>query len=129
MPVLDGAGVARRMRKAEGHGTHFRILAVSAHLEPDEREDFIEAGADAVLIKPFDDSQLLAPLTPASHRVPHAAAKLAPAPQLLPLLQDYLPPQFDAPQRSSNAHTLAAGRNRESAGGGKGVSGGGNLGD
>src|SRR3546814_16003571 len=88
MPVLDGAGVARRMRKAEGHGTHFRILAVSAHLEPDEREDFIEAGADAVLIKPFDDSQLLAALTPASQRGAHAAAKLAQDPELLALLPE-----------------------------------------
>src|SRR3546814_6075228 len=71
MPILDGAGCARRIREAEGHGTHCRILAVSAHLEPDEREDFIEAGADAVLIKPFDDSQLLAALTPASQRGAH----------------------------------------------------------
>src|SRR3546814_3756812 len=106
MPVLDGAGVARRMRKAEGHGTHFRILAVSAHLEPDEREDFIEAGADAVLIKPFDDSQLLAALTPASQRGAHAAAKLAQDPELLALLQEELPLQFDELERCINAGKL-----------------------
>lgn len=110
MPVLDGAGCARRIRAAEKDGVRCRILAVSAHLEPAEREDFIEAGADAVLIKPFDDAQLLAALTPASQRGAHAAARLAQDPELLALLQEELPLQLEDLERCFNAGKLDAAR-------------------
>lgn len=110
MPVLDGPGCARRIRETERDGEHCRILAVSAHLEPEERQAFIEAGADAVLIKPFDDGQLLAALAPASQRGAHAAAKLAQDPELLALLQEELPLQLAELERAFEDGQLEAAR-------------------
>lgn len=110
MPVLDGPGCARRIREHERPGEHCRILAVSAHLEPEERQAFIDAGADAVLIKPFDDGQLLAALAPASQRAAHAAAKLAQDPELLALLREELPLQFTELEKAFADGRLGAAR-------------------
>ncbi|NGY04451.1 ATP-binding protein [Solimonas terrae] len=110
MPVLDGPGCALRIRAAEKPGQHCRILAVSAHLEPDERQAFIEAGADAVLIKPFDDNQLLAALSPNTQRGAHAAARLAQDPELLALLKEELPLQFTELETAMASGKLDAAR-------------------
>ena len=110
MPVLDGPACARRIRAAEKSGKHCRILAVSAHLEPEERQAFIDAGADAVLIKPFDDDQLLAALSPNLQRGAHAAARLAQDPELLALLREELPLQFAELQNAIESGKLEAAR-------------------
>ncbi|WP_028006824.1 hybrid sensor histidine kinase/response regulator [Solimonas flava] len=114
MPKLDGPGCARAIRDAEsGSAARCRILAVSAHLDPDERQAFLDAGADAVLIKPFDDSQLLAALAPSSQRPSHAAAKLTEDPELLALLKEELPLQFAELEKAFSAGELE--RAREAA--------------
>ena len=106
MPVLDGLGCARSIRAQESGTPACRIIAVSAYLEPDERRAFLDAGADAVLIKPFDESQLLAILDPEARKQQHSAAKLAQDPELLALLQEELPEQYQALERAVNAESL-----------------------
>jgi two-component system sensor histidine kinase BarA len=111
MPELDGPGCAREIRAAEhGSATRCRILAVSAHLEPEERAQFLQAGADAVLIKPFDERALLRKLDPALNGPPPAAARLTADPELLALLREELPQQLRDLESAIDAHDLAAAR-------------------
>ena len=96
MPGIDGFECARRIRALEdGSRPRCRILAISAHLEPHERRGFLEAGADEILLKPFDERQLLRALAPTTP--PHSApvsALLTEDPELLALLREELPQQF-----------------------------------
>ena len=95
MPLMDGASCTREIRRREKPGAHCRIVAVSAHLEPSERSDFLIAGADAILIKPFDEPQLLNALAPGADDAPSPASQmLATDPQMLLLLEQELPQQF-----------------------------------
>ncbi len=111
MPVLDGLGCARRIRAKEAGGTQrSRILAVSAHLEPEERRAFVEAGADDILIKPFDEEQLLRVLAPVPVAAARNAAKLAADPELLALLREELPLQFGDLESAIQARNLEAAR-------------------
>ena len=114
MPRLDGAGAARRIRAATG-GEAPRILAVSAHLEPHEEAAFRIAGANGILMKPFDAAQLLAALAPGA-AVKTTAARLVTDPEMLVLLREELPLQWaavrnamqtgDVPRLREAAHTL-----------------------
>lgn len=56
LPLLDGASVCSALRQA---GDGLRIVALTAHTTGDVRRAFTEAGADAVLTKPFSPVQLL----------------------------------------------------------------------
>lgn len=56
LPLLDGATVCSALRRA-GHPA--RIVALTAYHDPEVREAFTEAGADAVLLKPFSPMRLL----------------------------------------------------------------------
>ncbi|WP_428312147.1 ATP-binding protein [Hydrocarboniphaga sp.] len=123
MPGLDGLGVVRAMRAHELDRrveTRTRVVATSAHLAPQERQALREAGADEVLIKPFDEAQLLRALTPGMTRelVRPAAgpSRLAQDAELLELLREELPLQLkdledafsrgDAVAARAAAHTL-----------------------
>lgn len=122
MPGLDGVGVVRSIRSAEIHKTaeeRTRLVATSAHLAPHERQALREAGADEVLIKPFDEAQLLRALTPrlARERVPApGSSRLAQDAELLELLREELPLQLkeledafargDAVAARAAAHTI-----------------------
>ncbi|MES0874446.1 ATP-binding protein [Sinimarinibacterium thermocellulolyticum] len=111
MPELDGPGCAREIRAAErGSATRCRILAVSAHLEPEERHQFLQAGADAVLIKPFDERTLLRKLDPMAGGPPPAAARLTADPELLGLLREELPRQLRDLESAIDARDLSAAR-------------------
>jgi two-component system phosphate regulon response regulator PhoB len=57
MPVLDGPGVLERLR-AEGGPCGLRVLMVTARVGEDEQARVLEAGADAVLSKPFGTKEL-----------------------------------------------------------------------
>jgi len=94
MPQLDGPGCARAIRSQENDDEHCRILAISAYLEPHERRDFLEAGADEILLKPFDERQLLRAVMPSSGAVPPSSSKLTEDPDLLALLREELPQQY-----------------------------------
>lgn len=54
MPVVDGYGVARRVRQALGEAV--RLVALTGHDEP---ERALAAGFDAHILKPADPEELL----------------------------------------------------------------------
>jgi PAS domain S-box-containing protein len=60
MPVMDGYEATRRIRAA--HGPAVKIIALSAGVFAENRQQALAAGADAFLGKPFCDSDLLATL-------------------------------------------------------------------
>lgn len=94
MPRLDGPGCARAIRESAEEGTQPRIVAISAHLEPDERRAFLDAGADQILLKPFDERQLLNALLPAPARQATPSSRLlGKDPEMLSLLREELPLQ------------------------------------
>jgi two-component system, NarL family, sensor histidine kinase BarA len=96
MPAPDGPACARSIRAAEGARRRCRIYAISAHLEPEERREFLDAGADGVLIKPFDGRQLARALRAGEPAPPSnsATSVLGSDPALLQLLLEELPEQY-----------------------------------
>jgi two-component system, NarL family, sensor histidine kinase BarA len=93
MPRLDGAGCARAIRGLATTPPP-RIIGVSAHMEPEERRAFIDSGADRILLKPFDDHQLLSALRPTSAgRGTPPSRRLGEDPEMLAMLRDELPVQ------------------------------------
>ena len=57
MPSMDGKELMRRVR-ANSLLNHIPIIALTADSSEQERLDCIRAGADAVLVKPFNSSEL-----------------------------------------------------------------------
>ncbi|SFF61899.1 two-component system, NarL family, sensor histidine kinase BarA [Fontimonas thermophila] len=110
MPGVDGPGCARQIRAEETGDNRCRILAISAHLEPEERAEFLRAGADAILIKPFDEQTLRRHLDPPRGSVQPATARLAADPELLALLREELPQQLRELERAFDHRDLAAAR-------------------
>jgi PAS domain S-box-containing protein len=63
MPVMDGFTAARRIREAErrsGRGKRLPIIALTANVMSEDRENCIAAGMDAHLGKPIEAAQLVA---------------------------------------------------------------------
>lgn len=56
LPLLDGAAVCAALRRA---GLQMRIIGLTAYHDSEVRDALIEAGADAVLLKPFSPMRLL----------------------------------------------------------------------
>lgn len=110
MPELDGPGCARAIRALEDGDGRCRILAISAYLEPHERRDFLEAGADEILLKPFDERQLLRALVPSAAAAPPVSTKLTEDPDLLALLREELPQQFAELEAAWTATDIEASR-------------------
>jgi two-component system, sensor histidine kinase and response regulator len=52
MPRMDGYEATRRIRAGEGSGAHVPIVALSANSLPADRDQCLQAGADAFLGKP-----------------------------------------------------------------------------
>jgi CheY-like chemotaxis protein len=57
LPGLDGCEICRRLRNVPDMDTA-RIVMVSAKAMPSERQQGFDAGADAYITKPFDESEL-----------------------------------------------------------------------
>lgn len=111
MPRLDGASCARRIRASEHPDRRPRIIAVSAHLEPEERSQFLKAGADHILLKPFDERQLLAALRPGDRlRRPPNSQVLEQDPEMLQLLAEELPLQMAELDQTFERQDLSAAR-------------------
>ena len=61
MPVMDGFTATRRIREREaleGRGAHLSIIALSANVMSEDRENCMAAGMDAHLGKPLEPTQL-----------------------------------------------------------------------
>lgn len=112
MPEISGAECARAIRNAEAvaGGDRCRIVAVSAHLEPDERKAFLDAGADGILIKPFNETELLRALSTEVPAATAPAARLVADPELLALLSEELPKQYEDLERALAAGELEPAR-------------------
>ena len=62
MPVMDGFTATRRIRELErrnGRGKHLPIIALTANVMTEDRENCIAAGMDAHLGKPMEPAQLI----------------------------------------------------------------------
>jgi two-component system, sensor histidine kinase and response regulator len=62
MPVMDGFTAARRIREAElqsGRGKRLSIIALTANVMSEDRENCIAAGMDAHLGKPIEPAKLI----------------------------------------------------------------------
>jgi CheY-like chemotaxis protein len=62
MPVMDGFTAARRIRESErqkGRGKRLPIIALTANVMSEDRENCIAAGMDAHLGKPIEPAQLI----------------------------------------------------------------------
>jgi len=58
MPVLDGVKAAELIRSREGGERHTPIVALTADVVPEHRDQAFSAGIDDYLIKPVDETQL-----------------------------------------------------------------------
>jgi PAS domain S-box-containing protein len=63
MPGMDGIEATRAIRAGDGPNRQARIIALTAHALPEERDRFLEAGMDMVLTKPVPRDMLIAALT------------------------------------------------------------------
>lgn len=57
MPGMDGPGTLERIRQAPGHETT-PVIFMTARAQAHEQSRFLELGAIAVIIKPFDPMSL-----------------------------------------------------------------------
>ncbi len=67
MPVMDGYEAARRIRAARLHAARPRLVAMTAHARPSDRERCLEAGMDDFLSKPLQVEALQALLDACAH--------------------------------------------------------------
>ncbi|MCF7935920.1 MAG: response regulator [Synergistales bacterium] len=63
LPNMDGLAVTRQLRREEEEtGVHTPVIAITADALESHRQNFYEAGMDAVLVKPFQSEQMEAVL-------------------------------------------------------------------
>lgn len=62
MPRMDGIEATRAIRSGAGPNAKTRVIALTAHALPEEIQEFIAAGMDAVLTKPVNRDFLLTTL-------------------------------------------------------------------
>jgi len=58
IPWVDGLEICRRVRGNE-NTRQLKIIVITGFLNDNDREEIVNAGADHLLFKPFDESQLL----------------------------------------------------------------------
>lgn len=111
MPGLDGYGVARELRAQAAR--RIPVIAMSAHLEPEEQSRLMLAGVDAIMLKPFDALQLqriAAPLLGAVNALDTPTALLIEDPDLRDLLRQELPQQLHELENALNGSDRALAR-------------------
>lgn len=61
MPVMNGMDAVRYIRQDMGLSQQkLKIIALTAHVLPDDRKKFLDGGMNSILIKPFKAKELLA---------------------------------------------------------------------
>ena len=64
MPVLDGYQAAKKIRETEKiSGGHIPIIALTANAMKGDREQYLEAGMDEYVSKPFTHESLLSAIS------------------------------------------------------------------
>ncbi|MCW8944195.1 MAG: ATP-binding protein [Sedimenticola sp.] len=58
MPIMDGKEATRRIREIESGTDQTPIIALSADIIPEHRDELLSSGADIYLTKPIDDNKL-----------------------------------------------------------------------
>lgn len=121
MPSADGPAAFERIRAMAGQAAQPILVGISADAGGGARHRFMEAGADACLVKPFDAdriAQQIGPLLPASPPPASSAAgpDLTTDPEMARLLAQELPQQVadvtaaiagpDLARARESAHTL-----------------------
>lgn len=67
LPDTDGLSLAKTIRAGDGCNKNTTIIALTAHVSREYSEQFVAAGMDAVLFKPFSIQELRTVLTQISH--------------------------------------------------------------
>ena len=63
MPVLDGLGTLREIRETERRGrARTPVIMITGHDSPDDRNNFLRAGANGFVPKPIQIEELLSEL-------------------------------------------------------------------
>ncbi|MDN5937047.1 MAG: ATP-binding protein, partial [Salinisphaera sp.] len=120
MPGCDGVEATRQIRSLAVSGAATIILGMTASNDPATARQFLAAGADACLVKPFDSTRVLryagrlvterrttAPGPDPGHK---RAADLVDDSRLAALLADELPTQLAAVTNALDVQDLDAGR-------------------
>lgn len=84
MPELDGYDATREIRRREGAQRHTKIVAMTAHALPGDREKCLEAGMDGYISKPVTQKALQTAITELMAPKPSqnaATIQTAPGPQ------------------------------------------------
>jgi CheY-like chemotaxis protein len=69
MPVMDGLEATRRIRKDQGASQNSKIIAVTAHVLPEEIEEFHRTGMTDVISKPVERDKMLKALAPCASAI------------------------------------------------------------
>lgn len=83
MPEIDGRAVVQTVRGTNNPNRHSRLIALTAHVLPEEQHEFLRLGFDECLTKPITEEHLrtLLAQTPTNTAVqPLPAAQTAPRP-------------------------------------------------
>jgi len=67
MPVLNGVGATREIRRTEPKKRRTPIVGLTAHVSPEHREECLRVGMDTVLFKPINITDLKAALSALLH--------------------------------------------------------------
>ncbi len=100
MPQLDGRQTTVAMRE-DDPGADTIIIGMSAYMTPKQEREWLDAGLNDLLSKPFDQEQLLRCLHPWLHHEKPATparqsgVKLVEDPELAAMMREELPKQLD----------------------------------
>ena len=102
MPGMDGRETASAIRE-DDPASGVVLIGMSAFLSPEQEADWLDAGVNAILVKPFDESQLLRCIHPwlksgtprtTSPHAPRPARQLVDDPELAQMMAEELPRQL-----------------------------------
>ncbi len=69
MPVMNGLELCRKIMKLKGSNRNIRIFALTAQVLSDERQALLENGFDDIIIKPFQEKDILSTLSKPDEKI------------------------------------------------------------